>query len=194
MTETAREAFERLLAENPQFVEAPKTGQAVTIISGGRPTVGASRGTGRRPTGTCSSSAQENRRSIAPASRTSLVFRLTKPPLSSVATKSSIEGFSGRQFDPASPFSVSGEERPFSAFRADRGFAAASADAFRLSVPALRGAAASSGAGPPSEGRDWRSRKSMEENVRVPPASLVGRSDVFPLTSEARSATDQVSG
>jgi hypothetical protein len=41
MTETAREAFERLLAENPQFVEAPKTGQAVTIIGGGRPTVGA---------------------------------------------------------------------------------------------------------------------------------------------------------
>jgi hypothetical protein len=40
MAETVREAFTRLIAENPQFKEAPRTGQAVTI-GGGRPAVGA---------------------------------------------------------------------------------------------------------------------------------------------------------
>ena len=46
--------------------------------------------------------------------------------------------------------------------------------------------------GPPSEGRDCGGRKSMEENMRVPiPPAWVGRFDVFPLTSEARSAADR---
>ena len=36
--ETVREAYERLIKENPRFVEAPRTGQVIAII-GGRPTV-----------------------------------------------------------------------------------------------------------------------------------------------------------
>jgi hypothetical protein len=35
-TETMRELFERLIKENPRFLEAPKSGQAVAII-GARP-------------------------------------------------------------------------------------------------------------------------------------------------------------
>jgi len=39
--ETAREAYERLIKENPRFIEAPRTGQVITIIGGRpRPTVG----------------------------------------------------------------------------------------------------------------------------------------------------------
>lgn len=152
MTETAREVFERLLAENPQFVKAPKTGQARRC-----------RGTGRRPTGTCSSSAQEKRRSIAPASRTSPVFGLRKPPLSSV------EGFCGRQFDPASPFFA-----PIVASRLQ------GADAFRLSVPALRGAPPAQR--PPSEGPDWRSRKTWRKTCacRPPPGWVVSTFPAYP--------------
>ena len=37
--ETVGEAFKRLTAGNPRFIEAPRTGQVIAII-GGRPTVG----------------------------------------------------------------------------------------------------------------------------------------------------------
>jgi hypothetical protein len=129
------------------------------------------RGTGRRPTGTCSSSAQENRRSIAPASRTSPVFRLTKPPLSSVATRSSIEGFCGRQFDPASPFSMSGLFRPFAPIVASR---LQGADAFRLSVPALRGAAPLRRSGPHPKAPIGAAEKRWRKTCACRPPSLVG--------------------
>jgi hypothetical protein len=44
---------------------------------------------------------------------------------------------------------------------------AASADALLLFVPVAGDAPASSVAWPPSEGRDWRGRKMMEETMRV---------------------------
>jgi hypothetical protein len=44
---------------------------------------------------------------------------------------------------------------------------AASAGALLHFVPAASGAAASSGAGPPSEGRDWRGFKTMEAGMRI---------------------------
>jgi len=92
------------------------------------------------------------------------------------------------------PFLRLGEERPFSAFRADRGFAAASADAFRLSVPALRGAAPPAQR-PPSEGPDCRSRNDGGKRVRA--ARLLwwvvptfSRSPVKPDQRRIRSAAD----
>jgi hypothetical protein len=44
---------------------------------------------------------------------------------------------------------------------------AASAEALLLFVPVASDAAASSGARPPPEGRDWRGRKTMEDTMRV---------------------------
>lgn len=163
MTETAREVFERLLAENPQFVKAPKTGQARRC-----------RGTGRRPTGTCSSSAQEKRRSIAPASRTSPVFGLRKPPLSSV------EGFCGRQFDPASPFFAPMWLRGCKALTR-------SASPFRRCAVRLRRS------GPHPKAPIGAAEKHGGKHARA--ARLLGGSfRRFPLIHQAQSATDQVRG
>jgi hypothetical protein len=39
---------------------------------------------------------------------------------------------------------------------------------------------------PPAEGRDWLGRKTMEEGVRAPPASWVGRSDLSRLKLNQR--------
>ena len=115
MTETAREVFERLLAENPQFVKAPKTGQASAALPRHRTT------------------SDWHLQQLSPrekAKHSARVedfsgFQIEETAAVVGRHKSSIEGFCGRQFDPASPFSIFGEERPFSAFRADRGFAAA---------------------------------------------------------------------
>ena len=94
--ETVCEAFERLTAGESALRQgaANREGNSNYRCSSSW----CCRGNGRRPSGTCSSSAEENNRSIAPASRTSPVFRLTKPPELSVATKSAIEGFIAHEF------------------------------------------------------------------------------------------------
>jgi hypothetical protein len=82
----------------------------------------------------------------------------------------------------------------FPAFRADRGFAASSADAFRLSVPALGGAAAYSSAGAPIR-RPRLAQLKNDGGKHAPAARLLGGSiQRFPLIHQAQSATDQVSG
>jgi hypothetical protein len=87
---TIGEAFMKLVEGDPQFQEAPRTGGAVVVV--GRPTCRGRRCTGRRPGGTCKTSAREYKRRIVATSKTSPVFKFRKPPLSSVVTKSPIEG------------------------------------------------------------------------------------------------------